>query len=1846
MSSTLRSTAAALALVFLGDLLLPTVAWALSSGPSQPEVESFKPASATDMVDLFTGDMSYNIPLLDVEGYPVNLSYSAGVGMDQEASWVGLGWNLGVGQVERKLRGIPDDFKGDQITRHMNLRPNRTYGLSYSNALQLFSVDLIQSGMSASPSFNNYDMFALELGINLSMRSTKPNKSAFTAGLGMTSSSNRGLTVQPQFGFEGKQTAHNQSNMTFGMNFGLSLNSRQGLSNMSLGATMKEKQLHTTITTFENGVATKVDKYYKTGAAANAGSASFDFGSSTYSPQITMPMRNLSLSFSFTGGGAVFGAHPNLTLGAFYSEQKLAAKTRYTPAYGYLHLDAGQSRDDAQLDFNREKDGPYSGDRPALGLSGLTNDFFSVTGQGIGGSFRPYRAEVGHVYDAGAGSSGLGGSAGLDVGAGLLAHGGARVMVNTSESSSGRWSLGSNQAGGRLMYKSLSNRPDLEPVYFREANEATVDQDPALFDNMRGGQAVRFTLPSNGAFDKILGARLTDGSAATEISSTNYRTQREPRGQLFSYLDHRSAADFGVNEPIAHAADVVQPHHISEVTVLNSEGARSVYGIPAYNIRQDDVEFNVYKEVNYLPTGSKVGYNAGVDNTENNENGKDHYYSRTITPPYAYAWLLTSVLSHDYSDVDDERGPSDGDLGTWTKFTYDRVWEDFEWRTPASGTANEARFIKGMEANPKDDKGTYVYGKKEVYYLDTIETKNYYAVFHTSNRTDAVGINEAGVANAQSLMKLDSITLHVKGAPAGSLPLKTVHFDYSYALCSDTPNAAAGKLTLKKVWFTYGASQRGITAPYTFDYDEGNTLSNLSNPNYDADAQDRWGGYKPNDPFLPNEDFPYVKHTDDDMGNPTPPGPDDYVGAWTLKSVTLPSGGRITVTLEADDYGYVQEKRAMRMFRVVGLSNSADSPPDMDQLTEYGNLGSSEYLWFRKPSDLDVAEVAEMVQGVSQLYFRFKVKVLNTTTNSYKGDYVSGYAQLAGTSNVGLSSDGELCYVKVKLVQMDEGSGDNVNPIRRAAIEFMRVHYAGETANTTVQSYDSDQPPGVNFFYSITGAVAGFIGGMMDFMSGPNGKVADAPMTNCDQWLVDKSYIKLNDPDHDKDGGGHRVASIAFTDAWGAMEAAEAEREYTYTQKYTYGDAEGSWGVAAYEPMMGADEIPHRKAVYYSESRSLSPDERFYMEEPFGETFFPSPVVGYGRVVVEDVVPEELRNTQGTGRVVHEFYTAREFPTQVRRTGLDPQRCANNANLFSLLGFKKIDHMHASQGFVVETNDMHGKPKSTTAYPEGSNEPVSYVRYEYGMEPVGANTWRVDNTETVINPDGTVRQAEIGRDYEMVADTRQFISSGFSGGADVKFELLYAFIAAIPVPLVLPKLTMESTRYRTGVLAKKLHRFGRVRKTIKMENGSVVSTENLAYDSRTGQVLVTRTANDFQDPIYSMTFPAYWHYDGMGGAYRNIGATIQAAVDGASRFTHPMASQIFVPGDELALVPQDGAAPLRAWVDQVDGNTVKLVRRTVASVAPLSYTIRVIRSGRRNMQGVPMMKLTSLTDPLLGMQGNEYAKLVNARAMEFASSWAIDCECLPSEHHELPLNRWVLNQRGVWRMSKEHAWLTERTRSVTNGNSNIRRDGVYASFRPFYEVVNGVWGHDRAGWTTTREVTLYNNSGQELENRDALGLYSSAAFGHRGTLAKSVARNARYQEAGFDGFEDPSTPIDCNDRHFRFSNLALETTQAHTGRHSARATSGAPLVYSFDNDPCPETPCSLEASYDAMNGGLTVTGGSAPYTIVPVVMGGNVSFLPSESGLTVTTSGSFAFAVTVTDATGCTITRNYNAPNN
>jgi hypothetical protein len=118
------------------------------------------------------------------------------------------------------------------------------------------------------------------------------------------------------------------------------------------------------------------------------------FAGNSYSPSVGMPMQGRNLSLSFKLGGAVFGVFGDGSINGFFSTQYLKNKSTDAPAYGYLNLQ-NASADNSLMDFNREKDGPLRKNSPNLASPSLTYDIYSVSGQGIGGMYRPYRNDIG-----------------------------------------------------------------------------------------------------------------------------------------------------------------------------------------------------------------------------------------------------------------------------------------------------------------------------------------------------------------------------------------------------------------------------------------------------------------------------------------------------------------------------------------------------------------------------------------------------------------------------------------------------------------------------------------------------------------------------------------------------------------------------------------------------------------------------------------------------------------------------------------------------------------------------------------------------------------------------------------------------------------------------------------------------------------------------------------------------------------------------------------------------------------------------------------------------------------------------------------------------------------------------------------------------------------------------------------------------------------------------------------------------------------------------------------------------------------------------------------------------------
>jgi hypothetical protein len=1626
--------------LIIAQLFAPYSTFALTGGPSQPEVQSFEPIGTSEMVDVSSGSFTYNIPLMEVGGYPINLAYHSGVSMDEEASCMGgLGWNINVGVINRNMRGLPDDFEGDEVKKEFNMKANETYGGKLGLGFELFGAKLggggsVKGGLNVTMGgfYNNYRGVGLEFGVSPSFSAASKGGTGMTVGIGLNANSASGVSLSPQIGlnFERKTQTASKTDVGY-LTGGLSLtgayNSRQGMQSVTMGATMGIKAKEGFID--NKGVLQAKSEGKSTARSLYGGDASFNFAAPTYTPGGQFSYNNTSGSMTFTIGGEVFGSNPSITTTGYFSKQELREKEILSPGYGFLYAQKGKDKYGAIMDFNREKDMPYTENTPNLPLPVFTNDVYSAVGQGIAGSYQLKRGDVGVLSDPIMQTFGEGANIGGEIGIGNAYHAGVDIVLNSTNSIS-QAGVDKNDAYKHLQFQDNASNNLFEPAYFKIAGEKAETSD-ANHDRILGGtQAVSVELDGGSKGQMNVTAKSNfDGMPTLPVGVK--RTHREKRNQPISYLTAEKADKFGLETKIisykpnkygiyvAPTADTTldrvdnsvantrKKHHISEVTTLRQDGLRYVYGIPAYNTKQEEVGFSVNNSGNC--TSGLVQY-TGNENTVNNGSGRENYFNKTSMPPYAHAYLLTAVLSPDYVDVKND-GPTPDDLGTYTKFRYTLIQSNYRWRVPLQ--KDQANFNEGFKTDSLDDKANYVYGEKEYWVLNAVESKTQLAEFYYGQRNDGLGVidKNGGVANTQKLEKLEKIVLFSLidrvNNKANAEPIKTVHFEYNYELMQGIPNnltAGGGKLTLKSLYFTYGRSQKGKLSPYKFEY---NTYTGDPTYAYNIKSYNRWGAFQPNTATtcdltqansLSTSDYPYIPQNDRNQ--------QDKYAAWlNINKITLPSGGVIKVEYEANDYAFVQNRRAMEMVEIAGFSSN-DQPPTAGLENQlYGGIAApNNFVFFKLPPGQHIlgsttksnanTEIKQRyfsdpdaggnIFGDGYLYFKCLVEVGKSGSNQY--EYVPGYVHIESNEIGAAKSSGslnyDLGYVKLKDACMKDkeskcNNNDQVSPISKAAWQFARLNLP----RIAYGEPDPTAPVGQQLIQDIGALVLQYA----QFFDGFNDQMRKKNFAK--NVILNKSWIRLYSPQKSKIGGGARVKKVLIEDEWDKM-SNTPDNDYQYGQIYDYTTVENSdtisSGVAAYEPLVGGDENPFRQPIPFKEEMMLAPDNNHYQEQPYGESYFPTPQIVYSKVSIRNLPRKGVSRT-ATGYAVQEYYTARDFPTKVSNTGVRPVAKRNNP-IFRLLKIKTKDYMTASQGFAIELNDMHGKPKKQSVYDESGTK-ISGMEYIYKTDAQGLN-----NEVTVLRPDGKLYKSTIGLEIDLVADSREstnnmtcpgvhFNSDGFLAG-------VFPFLGIVP----LPAFSSEKTRFRSIATTKVIHRYGLLQTTIAYDLGSQVSTENTVWDSETGEVALTKTYNEHNDPIFNLNFPAHWAYQGMQGAYQNIGATFNGAIN-QGVFSIPNIDSFFMLGDELAI--NYGNTAIKGWVKDlfVVNSSIYIVDMNGNPIhSGGNCNFEIVRSGHRNQQLSSIGAVTSLQSPFTGnsidFQGKQ---ILQASSIQFDDHWQTWC---------------------------------------------------------------------------------------------------------------------------------------------------------------------------------------------------------------------------------------------------------------
>lgn len=1670
------------------QIVYPTATWALTGGPAQPEFSSFTPIGTSDMVDLSSGDVSYNIPLMDVGGYPINIAYNGGVGMDDEASWVGLGWNLSIGQINRNVRGLPDDFKGDQMTYENYIKPNITAGadFQFTPAIIGSNINLTAGGAAI---YNNYTGFTIKpsLGIGLDLGSVA------SVGFNVESGPD-GLAVAPNLSIHSTVQKKGNRSDKLGLNFGTSWNSRQGLSHLTMGVSRKR--------VFNEGKKTEKRTNGSVGS-------SIGFAEQLYTPSKRVAMQTGNFTVNAALGSEIFGGEGQGQVSGFGTIMSIKPSelVKNVEAFGYNNTEKAGDYD--VLDFNREKDGVFSMNSTNLPVTNYTYDIYAVQGQGVGGTFRPFRNQVGYVYDTRVVDGSESGTFGFEVGTGNSAHLGVDAEVANTQSHSAVWK---NDNYILDFLKEVENiDPQYEKVHYKNVGDLSADLEFGLFDKVGNYQPFRVR-HEGGKFNRYAVANFdkkNDASGATANLNGEVvkRTQRQMRNQAILTLtkgEVEAGAGYGPrvgtqNEFPAGAKE----YHTAEIQIVRNDGARYVYGLPAYSLKKRETTFAVKGDNADCVTGL-VSYEplklAGPSGWQTLPN--DQYFNRITTPAYVHTHLLTSVLSTDYSDREGD-GPTPDDFGSYTKFTYKTYREIdqevngqittdefYRWRVPYQ--QNMASHNEGLKTEPEDDQANYEYGEKELYLVKTIETKTHVAVFSYSARKDAHGVlGEAGGLDPdQKSYKLDKIDLFSMGEynQPNATPIKTVHFEYSYSLCPGVPNNSdsqtltpnelsnhGGKLTLKKIFFTYRNSKMGKYTGYKFNYGEylvggahpdefsnpsltGSDLNTVYtgvansglNPAYNMRAYDSWGNYLPNIVGCNNTDAPTAPEfnfTGQDKSVQ-----DVRSSVWNLREIRLPSGGTISINYESDDYAYVQDRKVMRMFKVIGAggSSSASIGPgdDIDNTVASGTLFTNlfannhkDYLYIQVDgnSSYSAQDYINAI-GADPVQFRFLVNMTQLggtvgNEDDARFDYVSGYFRVDGSKTAAIhhnldldgDSNADESYLALPIILEDKenilgGGGGEVNPVAKASWHFARK-YLSKHVYSTMPNGIPENDIEANVTQLVSPQV---INNLLQVFQGPNGYLENRNIGRC--FIKEKSWVRLMDASEEKLGGGYRVSEVRMSDIWEEMNpGASGYQTMRYGQQYTYETAEGTTsGVATYEPI-GNKENPFVQPVFSHVRNLLAPDEENYMEMPFGESFFPNPQITYSRVSVRNVqagdTPSgspEMKKLHKTGFVVTEFYTSKDFPTIVDQTTLDAvedrQQLVDN-----LLKLNVRKHFTASQGYVIHLNDMNGKQKSQRVYAEGQDAAISGVDYKYrthgapsGFTASGnpdQNKGRLNNSVKVIRPDGTIGFETIGVEVDVVHDLRENQSNSEIVG--VNGNLANFLIAAFPVlaPMPIPDYGRTEDRFRSISTTKVINTFGLLEETIAYDAGATVYTKNLAWDQATGEVLVTETVDEFNDKYYTMNYPAHWVYDGMGQAARNIGmeGTIIESGGAFSLFV-PFGStltseDLLIAGDEILAIPSDGTSstgftPQKLWVAAVGSNIISLMDADGNSYSlpstPTQATelkFKLIRSGHRNLQSAGIMNVTLMENPLESgnsLIGSTYLNSSNWEDWRIINAGAVD----------------------------------------------------------------------------------------------------------------------------------------------------------------------------------------------------------------------------------------------------------------
>ncbi len=1531
-----KATSVFLAFLLLVQPLIPYTSFALTGGPASPEYSNFESVATDQMVDPFTGDFTYNIPLLEVPGpngggYPVSLSYHSGSSPEEEASWVGFGWTLNPGSVVRNKQGFPDDANGDEAIYFNKIEKNWTAVGGTQAYLKAFNIPGIvntimdianvdaELGLNWQMAYSNHTGLSMEFVPYLNC-----NVAAYTAKVSMED-------AEIRYEYEINPGAWVASAINAGLD--AAVKSSKTSSPLTKAAIGPISEL------FGAGVNKLYEKNSRNGIDPNHSS----FTNKTYSlynnsiPTVLQDYEGFSIAgrfgvFAYPScvpvgfGGAIFGSYTQETS----THNGISTKDYF----GYLHSAEATSSSDV-MDYTVEKQDVYNLRDNYLPIPMAAADMYSVAAEGLSGTFRAYSANVGHFrpnkqsgsinsFSFG-GELGLGQTNSVTLTASISAD--ASVNEDMDESDLDNYAEDAAEAiigGGHTLTVEGWNEGDVDDYAFKNVE---FEDFYFRFIGDLGGYS-SYNSPSNDVVTAELSSDLKPEYASlsekvngglgnvTRATCIGFHTNaqmQENDGASNDYKRYTYDDNSGVSRTNSEVQD-----KIGEFSITNKNGNNYVYGLPVYSDNERDLSVDVdptemddaiNRTLLYKDISSYISYVDGVEAASNPESysGTDLASDKQLvgvsrTSKYATAFLLTQVTTPNYIDKTND-GLSDDDFGGWTKFNYTRKNSSYHWRMPYRGLY----YSRGKQSDNADDMASFSSGDKEVYYLESIETATHKAVFEISSRNDgkeAPADGSAGLSTATAgtdkLYKLDKITLYAKSLSGGDDKIiKRIYFDYDYSTWPNVPNSSSGKLTLKKVWTEYGSVSNTKISPYEFNYKYPTTnypskyddleisASSLDQePDYSVNASDRWGSYRANGDDLNDDLFAWLDQTPETDGNGTANKFDP--AAWQLKKIVLPTGGEIHVQYEQDDYTYVQDRKAMAMVKLDEIVETYGSKGDADG-NDAGNIGSKYYINLDELGIAnDYAAMSEMKDYIQKImidgyngrraekaYFKFLYAIDEDTDVPDLDNCNAEFIDgFVKVSSVAIEQDPYTSkYSLYVVLGGDAETEENWECPHDACVEFYK------TTRGNMSEYNSSCEKSflINGDDFDSGQSSTDIGSaiyeLIDHATG----FADEYNTICLAVNPDYSYLRLPVP-YEKKGGGLRVKRLLTYDP--GIESS-GEDAMLYGHEYLYIDYDGlSSGVASNEPVEGREE---NALIQFLNKRDESSDDQVMacgndksqFSGPIGESVLPGPSVGYSRILVRNIHSAPTHD----GINAFEYYTTKDYPFDKNYGSYkgveytDLDLKTDNRSDYYIVYYRKTMDAWATQGYRFLLNGMNGQMKKQTMY---SGNWDQYNKPDSLMEVKSTkyNYYEPGESVKILNENGQESNLYLGKASDIVAESKKVSDETGVTYLSIEIGLAITYLAGIPIPFAIPipNKTEDETHIYTHVTSQIDYYPPIVKSISNYQDGTIRTINNLYADKLTGDPIVTSKSGLFDEIKYATGGGATQTHEGKYYSY-NIPAT-------------------------------------------------------------------------------------------------------------------------------------------------------------------------------------------------------------------------------------------------------------------------------------------------------------------------------------------------------------------------------------